>query len=145
MKKVNLHLIYKEIKSGARIIINAFNYAKTRYYYPYSLPSEIGNALGVQLVDSMPYERFLESLIDLHTSPRLSRYMCRAAAEKAFRAATRCERYDNTTRYFFRFTDGWVEFELLFDEGNKLRRLFLHHRCIQDQDRLEIMLTPSTC
>jgi hypothetical protein len=140
MKKLNLVLIYKEIKSSAKNILNLFSYAKTRYYYPYTLPSQIGVALGIELADSISYPEFLLVLSQLPTPPKLARYMCRATAEKAFRHATRCERYDNTTRYFFRFAEGWVEFELLFDENNKLRRLFLHHRSIQNQDRIEITL-----
>ena len=54
--------------------------------------------------------------------------------------ALRKERFSSSSLYSFYFNEGWLEFELQFDADSLLRRVYLHHKLIQDEDTFELRL-----
>lgn len=132
--------LYSVLKVQAKQFIGALAHLKVRLRYPYALPSEIGNALGLSLDDTVLFPSLLDILSNLQKPGSLARFMTRKQAERCFCKASRCEKFTTSSLYSFRFNEGWVEFELQFDEEDKLRRLFLIHKEIHDKDRLEIPL-----
>ncbi len=133
--------IYSTLKVHASQIYNAITHMKVRMRYPYALPSDIGTSLGQSIDDSITFPLLLKILSNLQEPRSLARFMNRDRAEKSFILATRCERFTTSTLYSFRFNEGWIEFELHFDEEDKLRRLFILHKEIVSCDRIEIPLS----
>lgn len=66
--------------------------------------------------------------------------MNRTQAEKAFEKAKRKERFGNNSLFSFYFTQGWLEFELQFDESELLRRIYIHHKLISHPNGYELPL-----
>lgn len=66
--------------------------------------------------------------------------MDRSQAEKAFEKAKRKERFGNNSLFSFYFTQGWLEFELQFDESELLRRIYIHHKLISHPNGYELPL-----
>ena len=141
MQRLNLYSAVKtQTHQITKHILHAITHIRTRIRYPYALPSDIGKALGLSLPDNLLYLALLESLSTIHHPQSLEKFMTRKRAENCFCGATRCEKFTLSTLCSYRFTEGWVEFELQFDEHDKLRRLYLIHKELRNQDRIEINL-----
>lgn len=113
-----------------------------RLRYPVSMPQDIACALRIQMPNTVRFHELLAQLTnpDL-TLPTLIKYMPREEAERAFKEALRKERFQKSSLYSFYFTEGWLEFELLFDEASRLRRLYIHHRLLTHPSGHELQLT----
>lgn len=61
-------------------------------------------------------------------------------AERAFHGAIRKERFSTSSLYSFYFNEGWLEFELQFDSNALLRRVYVHHKLINDHGVYELQL-----
>jgi len=112
-----------------------------RFRYPFSMPEDVGKDLGVEVTNRLDFEAFLKRLISSHCRPRkIRRYMSREDVESMFSHAYRIDHFRDTTRFAYYFKQGWVEFELKFDEHNQLRRLFLQSCHLPEGGALEIPL-----
>lgn len=116
-----------------------------RFRYPLSLPRDVGLALGIEVTNSLRFERVLDILLAPTSQPqRLVKYMPREHAEEAFDGAAKMERFLRSTLCSFYFTEGCLEFELQFDEENRLRRLYLHHKRIAHPNGHELVLSQAS-
>ncbi len=110
-----------------------------RFRYPVSMPQEVASSLGVQIENNIPFQSFLTKCRTCRPS-RLSKFMPRMEAERAFQGALRKERFSSSSLYSFYFNEGWLEFELQFDTNSLLRRLYVHHKLIDDPGVYELTL-----
>ncbi|MGM0440412.1 MAG: hypothetical protein ACQEP8_04800 [Chlamydiota bacterium] len=118
---------------------------RRRWLYPVSLPEDIGEALGINIPPSITYQRLMEVLTDPQNCPhRLARYMPRELAEAAFSKALRKESFNHESVFSYYFREGWLEFVLLFDVDSCLRRVYLQHPALQEEDGWEIPLSRRT-
>ena len=112
-----------------------------RFRYPVTLPEDVATALGVDLSNFLSFNEFMMELTKPNFKPgSLRRYMSRQKAEEAFRYAQRREIFNNSSLFSFYFLEGWMEFIMEFDEKDKLRRLYLHHKNIPNERGIEIPL-----
>lgn len=112
-----------------------------RFRYPLSLPQDIAFALGIDMNNSLRFEALLKQLLSSHTRPtRLAKFMPRDEAEYAFQCALRKERFAQNSLYSFYFNEGWLEFELQFDDLSRLRRVYMHHKQIPAHRGHELVL-----
>lgn len=112
-----------------------------RFRYPVSLPEDIAEALGISLSNYITFDKFVSLLTCPSCKPtKLQRYMPREKAEQAFKNAHCKEVFNGTSLFSFYFTEGWMEFKLEFDNQSRLRRLYLHHKHIKQEDGTEIKL-----
>jgi hypothetical protein len=112
-----------------------------RFRYPVSLPEEIAEALGISLSNYLSFKDFVDQLCKPSSAPkRLSKFMPREIAEKAFRNAVRTERFSERTLVSYQFSEGCIEFMLQFDRESRLRRLYLLHREISSDQGIELPL-----
>jgi hypothetical protein len=125
-----------------------------RFRYPVSLPEDVAQALGLEISNYVTFEQFISRLSSPTFKPsRLMKFMPREKAEEAFQNAQSKERFKSTSLFSFYFSQGWMEFVLEFDDQSRLRRLYLHHKIIQEERGKEILLeksnlftlTPQTC
>ena len=113
-----------------------------RYRYPVSMPEDIAAALGIHLSNSLSFGDFVLQLSKPTCHPtRLSKFMPRETAEKAFCNAVRKERFCEKTLISYYFSEGWLEFMLQFDKESRLRRIYMLHRAIPSDQGIEIPLT----
>jgi len=113
-----------------------------RFRYPFSMPEDIGHDLGLDITNRLDFDTFLQILSSSACLPRnLRRYMSREEVEDIFSHAFRTDRFRDKTRFAYYFKQGWVEFELKFDERNQLRRLFLQSCHLPQEGVLEIPLS----
>ena len=94
---------------------------------------------------TLSYYNGIDELIEiLHRSDtvptRLFKMMTRREAELAFRNAVRKEVFQRTSLYSYLFEGGWLEFQLHFDESNRLRRLYILHQALPEEHGLEVPL-----
>ena len=121
--------------------LDCFSRFFLRFRYPVALPEDVAKALGIDVSNFITFDEFFSCL----TSPsccakRLTRFMPRMQAEKAFSGAQRKEHFHRSSLFSYYFNEGWMEFNLEFDNDARLRRVYIHHRSI-DQDRgIEIHL-----
>jgi hypothetical protein len=110
-----------------------------RFRFPCTLPSELANSLGV---DIPRYPTFAELIQNIsHSTPtKLHRFMPREEAENLFTTAQRKEQFVEQSMFSYYFNEGWVEFVLQFDRQSRLRRLYLNHKSIQNDEGIEIPL-----
>lgn len=114
-----------------------------RFWYPVTLPEEVTEALGVEVSNFLPFESLVEKLQCSCCHPTcLARYMPRKLAESAFKCATSKDVFKDKTLISYYFQEGTIEFVLLFDERAQLRRVFLQHKNLKD-DEIEVPLTAS--
>lgn len=112
-----------------------------RFRYPVSLPEDIAEALGINVSNYLTFDEFVNQLTSPACRPtKLLKFMPRDKAEEAFRGALRKERFKQNTLFSYYFSEGWMEFALLFDEQSRLRRIYLHHRKIAQEEGIEIPL-----
>ena len=112
-----------------------------RFRYPISLPEDITKATGIPLKNLMCFERILHKL----TNPKCNTVQLRKFMEMeevcmAFRKAYKKEMFSKNCLFSYYFNEGWIEFKVCFDDDNKLRRVYLHHKSIQSDRGLELPL-----
>lgn len=110
-----------------------------RFRYPVSLPEEVAEALGVNLSKFSSFQEFIEQLFNCRPT-RLTKFMPRKDAEKAFQNALQKDRFQQMSLFSYYFNEGWLEFVLQFDEQSRLRRLYLQHKQISQEEGIEIPL-----
>ncbi len=114
-----------------------------RFRYPVSLPEDVAGSLGIELKNSIEFQKFL-SKCQSQTPTRLSKFMPRMEAERAFHNALRKEKFSSSSLYSFYFNEGWLEFELQFDANSLLRRVYVHHKLITGATELNLMIDESS-
>lgn len=67
--------------------------------------------------------------------------MPREEAEAAFETALRKEKFLHNTLCSYYFNEGWMEFVLQFDEHSRLRRIYIQHKKIEQEEGIEIPLS----
>lgn len=113
-----------------------------RFRYPVSLPEDVAEALGVPLSNFLTFEELVDHLTCSDCRPtRLKRFMPRDKAEQAFQGALRKECFRQKSLYSYYFNGGWMEFILQFDDQSRLRRIYLQHKEIAQEQGLEISLS----
>jgi hypothetical protein len=113
-----------------------------RFRYPVSLPQDIACCLGIQMHNSLRFKELLHKLTSSEQLPtKLTKFMSRETAERAFQNALRKEHFPQSSLYSFYFNEGWLEFELQFDEHSRLRRLYLHHKLLSYPSGYELSLS----
>lgn len=66
--------------------------------------------------------------------------MPRNIAEAAFERAQRKEKFGRNSLFSYYFNEGWLEFNLHFDEHSRLRRIYLQHKDVDQEQGIEISL-----
>jgi hypothetical protein len=69
--------------------------------------------------------------------------MPREEAEAAFQTALRKEKFLHNSLFSYYFNEGWMEFVLQFDEHSRLRRIYIQHKKITQEEGIEIPLSKS--
>jgi hypothetical protein len=123
-----------------RVFQHLLNSATLRFRYPVSLPEDIAEALGIPLTNSLSFNEFILRLCNPFSPTRLSKFMPREEAEKAFLKAIRKEKYAEKTVLSYYFSEGWMEIILQFDRESRLRRVYLLHRKIPSEQGVELRL-----
>lgn len=114
-----------------------------RIWHPVTLPEEIAGCFGLKVSNFLSVEDLIRVLSKSQCyTTCLSRYMPREIAEAVFRNATTIESFGEKTIISYYFRDGWVEYVLLFDQEDRLRRVYLNHRAIETEG-IEIPLSSS--
>jgi hypothetical protein len=124
------------------MVFSLLNRLILRLRYPVSLPEDIANALGIKVANYLTFNEFVNELTAPSCRPtRLTKFMPREKAEAAFQTAQRKERFKQNTLFSYYFNEGWMEFILQFDDQARLRRIYLQHKQIQQNEGIEIPLT----
>lgn len=127
-------------------IINYVFEMLVRLRYPVSLPQDIACCLGVEMQNTVRFKDLLAQLTDPTLKlDTLTKYMPRSHAERSFSSALRKERFKQSSLYSFYFNEGWLEFELHFDEESRLRRIYIHHRLLPHPAGHELPLSQNPC
>lgn len=112
-----------------------------RFRYPVSLPEEVASALGVPFSNFLTFDEFVRQLTCRSCKPtRLMKFMPREEAEEAFHTALCKERFNQKTIVSYYFNEGCLEFVLQFDQNSRLRRIYVQHKKIQEDQGIEIQL-----
>lgn len=112
-----------------------------RFRYPVSLPEDIAHALGVETSNLLTFNEFVTQLTSSDCRPtKLTKFMPRKTVEDAFNGALRKERFNGKSIFSYYFNEGWMEFVLLFDEQSRLRRIYIQHKLIEQEEGVEIPL-----
>ncbi len=105
------------------------------------MPENVADALGITLSNFVSFDELVSTLTDPNCRPtRLKRFMPRKEAENAFAGALSKEFFKERSLFSYYFSEGWLEFVLWFDEKSRLRRLYIQHKCITQQEGIEIHL-----
>jgi hypothetical protein len=113
-----------------------------RFRYPVSLPEEIATALGVEVSNTLTFQEFVGRLTSPSCRPtKLTKFMPRKEAEKAFESACCKERFQQNSLYSYYFNEGWIEFILRFDDQSRLRRIYIQHKNIQEDTGIELKIS----
>lgn len=115
-----------------------------RFKHPVSLPEDVGKDLGIRSLDNeLSFRSCVRSLTNPKQQPsNLWKFMKRSEAELQFSSALKKEYFRNNSLFSYYMFHGWLSFDLIFDENNQLRRLYVQHKrlCSTDDERLEIGL-----
>lgn len=123
------------------MVLNLFYRLFLRFRYPVSLPEDVAKALGVSFSNYISFEDFVKKLTCPSCQPtKLKKFMPREEAEAAFHEALRKERFQHNTLFSYYFNEGWMEFVLQFDEHSRLRRIYIQHKKIVQEEGIEIPL-----
>lgn len=115
-----------------------------RFWHPVALPEEVVETLGVEVSNFLSFGDLIRCLNSCHCHPpSLAKYMPRKDAETAFKKPTCVEKIGNKTLISYYFNEGWVEFVLHFDTDGRLRRIYLLHKEIEQDEGVEIQLSCS--
>lgn len=104
-----------------------------RFKHPRSLPEEIGKDLGVQILyNQISFQECIDYLTSPeHRSKNLKKFMPRKEAEEKFHFARRKERFKNNSLFSYHIYHGWLAFDLVFDENDRLRRVYMQHQHLE--------------
>ncbi len=112
-----------------------------RFRHPFSLPEDVTETLGIQVSNFLSFDELINKMASSRCNPlSLAKYMPRREAEAAFRHATCVEKFGEKTLVSYFFPEGWVEFVLKFDKESRLRRIYLLHKGIDNEEGVEISL-----
>lgn len=112
-----------------------------RFRYPVALPVDVAEALGIEESCFLSLEALLDCIKNKERTPKhLHKYMGREDAEAVFSQASCSERFSRNTLFAFQFNKQWLEFSLQFDEESRLRRLYLRHPSLPEENGIEIPL-----
>jgi hypothetical protein len=112
-----------------------------RFRYPVSLPEDVISALGLDLPKRLSFQQLISQLACPFKRPaRVTKFMPRALAEEAFKTALKKECFGKKTHFSFCFSEDWIVFVLHFDEEALLRRIYIHHKHIEQDQGIEIPL-----
>ena len=125
----------QKTKSAYELLIDLL----LRFRFPCTLPSEIGDSLGVELPRYPTFPQLIQNISSCNPTT-LHRFMSREDAENAFTTAQRKERFVGNSLFSYYFNEGWIEFVLKFDDNSRLRRLYVHHKSIKEDEGIEIPL-----
>lgn len=115
-----------------------------RWRYPVSLPEDIASDLGIRSSNLLTFSEFTRQLCSLSYRPeRLLRFMPRNEAEAAFELAQRKEIFGKSSLFSYYFHEGWLEFNLHFDDNARLRRIYMQHKSFKSDIGIEIPLDQS--
>ncbi len=120
--------------------LDTFTRFFARFRHPVSLPEDVAKALGISVSNFASFDA-LPDVIRKNLPRNIKKFMKRETALKAFSSATAIEQFHRDTICSYAFKGGWLQFDLRFDEHNRLRRLFLHHKNIVSDQGLEIRLS----
>ncbi len=110
-----------------------------RFRFPCTLPSELANSLGVEIPRYPTFAELIQYIA--HSTPtKLHKFMPREEAESMFVKAQRKDQFAETSLFSYYFNEGWIEFVLQFDQEDRLRRLYLNHKSIPNDEGIEIPL-----
>jgi hypothetical protein len=122
--------------------VDLFKHSVVRLRYPFSMPEEIGLDLGLDVTNSTDFDSLLKFLRSSSCYPRnLRRYMKKDEAEALFSHAFRSDHFREKSIHCYYFKQGWVEFELVYDNADRLRRIILQSRDISADEGVEIKLS----
>jgi len=110
-----------------------------RFRFPCTLPSEIGESLGIQLPRYLTFNEFIKSICQCNPT-KLYKFMPREKAESYFSTAQRKEQFLGNSLFSYYFNEGWIEFVLHFDDLSRLRRIYIHHKSIEQDEGVELPL-----
>ncbi len=112
-----------------------------RFRYPVTLPEDVASSLGIHLSNFVTFDNFVKKLTDPDCCPTtLYKMMDRRKAEETFCGAQRIEQFQRNTLISYYFNEGWLEFNLHFDESSRLRRLYIQHKQIKSDQGIEVSL-----
>ncbi len=112
-----------------------------RLRHPHTLPEEVAQILGLNVSNYLSYEQFTQLLCKQGHCPKtLMRFMPREQAERIFSSASYKEHFCNESHFSYSFKQGVIDFTLTYDAENRLRRLYLNHRGMNLDEKLEIPL-----
>lgn len=121
--------------------LSYFTYLLHKLKYPVSSPQEIAHALGIGTQNFSTLQEFVSFLTKADCRPiHLKKFMSRERAESFFQSAVRKESFQKSTLFSYYFNEGWMELALSFDEHSRLRRLYLHHKHLENEKGIEIPL-----
>ncbi len=105
-----------------------------RFKHPRSLPEEIGKDLGVQILyNQISFQECIDYLTSPeHRSKNLKKFMPRKEAEAKFHFAIRKELFKNNSLFSYHVYHGWLAFDLVFDESDRLRRVYMQHQSLKE-------------
>lgn len=107
---------------------------------PFSLPSAVGQALGLDTLEFQSFEEFIKKVTSAQaTANRVRKFTPRERVDLIFQAAEKKEIFHAQSLFYFYFGGAWLGISLHFDESACLRRLYLIHESI-DKEELELDL-----
>lgn len=124
-------------------MLGLFRTGFVRLRYPFSLPEEIGSDLGLDVTNQTDFKTLLSFLCSASCAPRnLKRFMKRGDVDTLFQNAFRADHFSGKSIYCYYFKQGWIEFELIYDNNNLLRRVKLQSQKLSDEG-IELKLNHS--
>lgn len=135
IRSCNIMVHMQKVKSTYDLIIDLL----LRFRFPCTLPSEIGDSLGVDLPRYPTFPQLIQNISSCNPTT-LHKFMSREEAEGAFTTAQKKERFVGNSLFSYYFNEGWIEFALQFDDNSRLRRLYLNHKSIKEDEGIEIPL-----
>lgn len=110
-----------------------------RFRYPFSMPADVAEDLGLSLSNTLTFQEFFNILLDTSQRPKkLFRFMPRQQAEQIFQYALKKEKFPQNSLFSYHFKGGWVEFFLQFDDQSRLRRLYIRHKDLKQKHEIPI-------
>lgn len=121
--------------------LDCFSRFFLRFRYPVTLPEDVASALGINISNFVTFDEFIQKLTSPECCPtKLTKFMPRESAEKAFNSAQRKECFMGSSLFSYYFSEGWMEFKLEFDSKSLLRRIYIQHIKIQEDRGIELHL-----
>lgn len=120
---------------------NCFSRFFLRFRYPFALPEDIALDLGIDISSFVTFDEFIKELINPKCCPKtLTKLMPRSKAENTFQGAQKKEVFMRSSLFSYYFNEGWLEFKLEFDSNSLLRRVYIQHKDIQEDQGIELHL-----